>query len=350
LSDVFVETLTTPGADVVDYLDRSEDGSIFHGQAWATVLERSYGHETLYFIARDRSTVRGVFVIVRQRMWPFGEKWVALPYQFHSGPPIADDSETAATLIRAAIKAARASAARYLEVRTSRFSDVMQAEGLVRLHSGLQVTNLDLRTHQRGMIRRSTRAEVRHAAEGGVTIEHVPAAEGMKAFLGPYLRDMRDLGSPQAGRRFFDALVTEMPGALHMVLARRQGEVIGSLFVLGDRRATFARGSAGTMTPISREHFVGKALMYAAIEAARERGVAIFSMGITWEGNSGLNAYKSGWGGTTTPIESFVATLKGKAPTPGDYFGGYQFARKMWQKMPLFMAEPVGHRVTQWIG
>ena len=104
------------------------------------------------------------------------------------------------------------------------------------------------------------------------------------------------------------------------------------------------------MTAVAREHFVGKALMYAAIEAARERNVATFSLGMTWEGDAGLNAYKAGWGGTTEPVVAFVATLNGEAPRPGDYFGGYQLARRLWQKMPLLVAEPVGHRITRWIG
>lgn len=350
MSHLVVETLTTPGADVIDYLDRSDEASIFHGRAWASVLSRSYGHETLYFVARTPPTVRGVFVVVRQRMWPFGEKWIALPYQFHSGPPIADDAETAATLIRAAIKEARASAARYLEVRTARFGDVMQAAGLARVDSGLQVTNLDLRTHERRMIRRGILREVRYSAEGGVGIEHVTAAEGIKAFLPTYLRDMRDLGSPQAGHTFFNALLQEMPEAVHILVARRRGEILGSILVLGDRRAAFARGIAGTKTQSAREHYVSKALVYAAIEAAKERGVACLSLGITWHGDAGLSLYKEGWGGMTQPVECFVAPILGEAPKAGDYFGGYQLARRIWRRMPMMLAEPVGHRVTRWIG
>ena len=350
MTGTVVEMHQSPDPDVIEFLENNEHATIFHSAAWAKVLARSYGHETLFFVARAAANVRGVFVVVRQRLWPLGEKWVALPYQFHGGPPIADDPEIAEALIQAAVGAARDARARYLEVRTSRFSDVMQAAGMVRVDSGLQATNLDLRTHERGMIRKSTRKEIRYASEGGVVVEHVAPHEGMKLFLTPYLRDMRDLGTPQAGRSFFGALVRELPDKVHMAVARRHGEVVGSIMVLGDQRVAFARGYAGTMTRVSREHFVGKALVYAAIEAARARGVATLSLGLTWVGDVGLNAWKSGWGGTTQPIDSFVATLNGKAPRPGDYFGGYQLARRLWSKTPLVVAGPVGHRITRWIG
>lgn len=350
MTSVVVEMRQVLGADASRFLEGDAHATIFQGDAWASVLAQGYGHQTHFFVARSGTEVRGVFVVVRQRVWPLGEKWVALPYQFHCGPPIAEDPDIAAALIRAALAAARSANARYLEVRGSRFSDVMQAEGLVRVDTGLLATNIDFRTHTVGMIRKTTRHEVRYASEAGVVVEHVPAVEGMKLYLAMYLRDMRDLGTPQAGRKLFDAMSRHLAGALDIVVARRQGEVLGSMMVLGDQRVAFLRGVAGTMTPTSREHFVGKALTYAGIEAARARGVATFSMGMTWAGDAGLKAYKSGWGGTVEPIDSFVATFKGEAPRPGDYFGGYKLARRLWSKTPLLVAEPVGHRITRWIG
>jgi hypothetical protein len=53
-------------------------------------------------------------------------------------------------------------------------------------------------------------------------------------------------------------------------------------------------------------------------------------------------------GGTTVGGE--LAPLKGDAPKAGDYFGGHQLARRLWKRMPLMVASPVGHRVTTWIG
>lgn len=350
MSALVVETLTAPPSDVVDFLGRSEGASIFHGKSWATVLARSYGHETFFFVARSGSSVRGVFVAVRQRLWPLREKWVAMPYQFQAGAPVAEDEATAAALVRAALSAARSARALYLEIRSSRFAHVMMSEGLERVDTGLQATNLDLSTHRPDMIRKTIRKELRRAASWGVVTGSVPAPEGMKTFLSPYLRDMRDLGTPQAGTAFFDALLREMPDAVHIVVARREGQVLGSMLVLGDQRAAFARGSAGTMTPEARELNVGKALLHAAIEAAQQRGVRMLHLGITWEGNPGLNAYKEGWGGTTEPVEAFVAAISGKAPKAGDYFGSFQLARRLWGRMPMILAEPVGHRITRWIG
>lgn len=350
MTTISITMTTTPDPDVAAFLDTHEAATIFHSQAWAAVLSRSYGHLTRFFVARRGSTIAGVFVVVCQRMWPMGEKWVALPYQFHGGMPVTDDPSIAAVLIQTAVQAARDAGARYLEVRDTLSGEKPEAGDLVPVESGLQVTDIDLRTYDPARIRYTTRAEVRYAAEKGVIVEHVAPDEGFRAFLPPYLRDMRDLGTPQAGLRFFEALVKEMPEHVHIAVARLAGDIIGSLLVLGDRRTAFLRGTTGTRTQRGREHFVGKALTYAAIAAARDRGVSRFHFGITWEKDAGLSAYKSAWRGVTQPVRLYVAPLRGAPPSPGDYFGGFQLARTIWKRLPLAIAGPVGHRVTQWIG
>jgi predicted N-acyltransferase len=289
-------------------------------------------------------------VVVRQRVWPLGEKWVAVPYQFQSGAPIADNPEVAAALGRHAIEDAKAAGVRSLEVRSTVPAPALEEAGFQRAESGLQVTSLDLLTHDRMKIRRTTRAEVRYSSEAGVRIERVPAAEGMRVFLTPYFREMRSMGTPQAGRRFFNALVQFMPEHVHMSVARLGDNVLGAILVLGDSHAAFARSTSGTSTALGREHFVGKALMHDAIEAARARGVRMYHLGITWEKDAGLAAYKAGWGGVTEPVIRYVWSRSATHETPGELLGGYRTARRIWSRLPLVIAEPLGHQITRWIG
>jgi predicted N-acyltransferase len=191
---------------------------------------------------------------------------------------------------------------------------------------------------------------VRYSSEAGVRIDRVPAAEGIQAFLMPFYREMRSMGTPQAGRRFFNALVQYMPEHVHMGVARLGEEVLGAIFILGDSHAAFMRSTCGTTTPRGREHFVGKALTYDAIEAARARGVRMFHLGITWEKDAGLAAYKAGWGGVTESVTRYVWSPRSTSVTPGELLGGYQTARRIWSRLPLVIAEPLGHQITRWIG
>jgi hypothetical protein len=345
-----IEVARATVAEAAAAFDASPDATVFHGARWAQVMAESYGHQTHVLVARDGTAIRGAFSVVRQRVWPLGEKWVALPYQFHAGAPIAGDQDVVARLVEQMVHDARQAGAKFLEVRTTFPSDALERGGLTRLGSGLQVTDLDLRSHTDTMIRRGIRREIRYAAEAGVVVEHVSATEGMQMFVAPYLREMRGLGTPQASPKFFDILAATAPDHVHISVAKRGGEVLGAILVIGDERMAYARGMFGASSARGREFFIGKALTHGAIEAARRRGVRRFHLGITWDRDEGLSAYKAGWGGETTPVLLYRSTFRGDAPQPGDYFGGFTLVRRAWQYVPQPLADVIGQQVTRWIG
>lgn len=336
--------------DTAAFLASCGGACVFHAAPWARVLRSSYGHGTDVHTARIGDSVVGAFIVVRQRAFPFGEKHVALPYQFFGGEPLTDDADVRIALIRSAAARARAARAKYLEIRTKKSYPEFAAEGFCEIDSQLVVTDLHLPDYDLSKIRRGILREVKYAAEAGLEIRHLEPKVGMPIFRDLYRREMRGFGAPQAGPSFFAALLREMPEQIFISTAVLGGETIGAIFVIGDENAVFGRGIAGATTARGREYFVGKALTYAAIEAAKNRGQKIFHMGITWVGDGGLSAYKGGWQGETQAVRLYVLPIRGEAPAPGGYFEGFRLAKAVWKRMPLFFCDWMGHQVTRWIG
>jgi hypothetical protein len=350
MSELVVERAEGPGLEALErFLDMRADATIFHRAAWQRVVEASYGHRCDLWIARRDGEVRGCFPVMRMRAPFAGEKHVALPYQFATGAPLAADAGVATALIERAAREARAAGAKFLEIR-SREPIAGAAElGLRVIDSQLVTTDLDLATFDEKALSRGIRREVGYAREAGLVIEDATDREGLDSFLDLYLPEMRAHGAPQAGRVFFATLARVMPKNVFVHLARLGGELVGGILVLGDDRLACGRGIAG-QTARGRACFAGKALTHAAIVAARRRGVATFHMGMTFVGDRGLASYKDGWRGRTSPVLLSVLPLAGAPPEPGSYFEGFALAKALWRRLPLFLCDAIGHRVTRWIG
>lgn len=331
------------------FLDARSDSTVFHSVEWTDVIRATYGHETRYWIAKAGARVVGVFPVTVMRAPFLGRKYVAMGYQMHSGHPLAEDDEVAATLVRNALADAIEGGGRYFEVRHYGDSAVLESAGLQRIDSGLCTTNVALDGIDLQRIRRNHRRGVRSAGEQGVVIEQSNSLDDLRSFRKLYRLESRSIGAPQAGWHYFERLHALASGMLRVYLARVDGDVIGGMLTLGGRNFEFARRSAYS-SPDALSRHVGTALYWSAIEAAAKRGCAEFSCGLSWTGDRGLIHWKEGWSGTTRPVYLHVHPIRSRPPVQGDYFEGFGMARAVWKRLPLAVADVIGHQVTRWIG
>lgn len=332
-----------------EFLESHPERAVFHAPQWHQFVEDVYGHRCLYWAATVERRILGILPVTVVRHPLAGTKMVALAYQMHSGMPLGTGEEIQEFLIDAALSAARRKQARYLEIRTRGKIEALDRLGFVSPDPELVVTTTPLAGLRLSQIRRGHRGEVRYASRRGVTVAESNSMDDLRQFYRLYLHESRALGVPRPGWSFYRALKENLGESCRLLTATAEsGEMLGALLLLDDGINVFARDGAYS-SPAALRLKIGKALFWRALEDAAGRGNQSFHFGISWVRNEGLIKWKEGWNGTTRPIYQYSYSFGSRSPTSDSYFSGFRLAKAIWRRLPMPVAERLGHQVTRWI-
>ena len=105
-------------------------GLAYQLYAWKEAIERAYGFECHYFIAKEEGNVKGVFPLARIHL-PFCKgNLVSLPY-CDAGGILADSTSIADSLLNHALDLANGNGIRFVEIRSAEsFGDVSSDNSL----------------------------------------------------------------------------------------------------------------------------------------------------------------------------------------------------------------------------
>lgn len=348
-TSVQIEPLTEAGIPALkSFLREHPEASVFHAPEWHRVIDETYGHHCDYWIAWLDREIAGVFPVVAVRHPLLGTKMIAMPYQFHSGLPLAVSEGIQLELVRCALARAKNLGARYLEIRHYEAVPFLEDLGFVSMDSQLVTTSTPLDGLDIKQVRSGHRRNVQYAIDHGVAIVPSENLAEWKLFWRLHLRDGRRMGSPQADWSFFQKLHQIARSRCWLLLAWSSHKCIGGLMLLDDGRNVFARYGASTSPEAVRMH-VGKALLWQALSAAARRGCRTFNLGISWSRDRGLIKYKEGWSGSTRPVFQYVYPITSMPPASGSYFEGFQWAKAAWRRLPLWVVGRMGYHVTRWV-
>jgi hypothetical protein len=334
---------------VARFLGARSDATVFQSAEWAGVIETVYGHDVRSWVATTGSEVVGLFQATAMRVPGLGCKYLASPYQMHSGMPIADDEQVRAALVEQAVIAARTDGAKYFEIRHFEDAPELRPLGFRPATSGLVTTSIPLKNLALTQAEHGHRQRVRKAERIGVEVVRTDSLADLRTFRRMYLETGRAMGAPQPGWPHFAATSELMRDRLSLYMASRAGRTIAGFLVLGDQRVAFARCSAHSSKEALSVN-AGHALWWRALQDAAAVGCESFHCGVSWVGDVGLIKWKEGWGGVSRPVHAFVLPLKSTAPEAGGYFEGFTWAKAVWKRLPLTVVDVVGHQVTRWIG
>jgi FemAB-related protein (PEP-CTERM system-associated) len=210
-----------------------------HLNGWRRVVERGYGHQAVYLWAREGGAVRGILPLVFLRSRLFCRSLVSMPF-LDEGGVCADGPAIARALVDEAARLARGLAAD-LDLRHRHPS------GLDLEPHGSKVTfRLDLSPGADAVWARldaKVRNQVRKAQKSGLVVEWAGRA-GVADFYDVFAVNMRDLGSPVHGRRFFEALLEEFGSGARLALVRRDGRAVGGAVCLAFRDTVYVPWSS----------------------------------------------------------------------------------------------------------
>jgi serine/alanine adding enzyme len=311
----------------------------FHLYGWRTVIERVYGHECIYLVARTAGgTIAGALPLVRVQSVLFGHYLVSMPFVNYGGPL---GTEAAVRQLGArAVEMARADNVKLLEMR----SRIELPLDLPASHRKITVV-LDLQNDPDALFKKldsKLRSQVRKPQKEGVTVRF--GRDQVAPFFDVFSRHMRDLGTPAQPRVLFET-IAEVFGESVWFGCAYVGErpvACGAGFVWGNE---FEMTWASSLVEFKKVA-PNMLLYWAFMERACREGLSVFNFGRCSPG-SGTHKFKLQWGGRDETLWWYDFAPNGEAVTPSADGGAYSWGPRIWKKLPLGVATVLGPRIVR---
>lgn len=319
-----------------DFVNRHPDATGYHLWRWRSVIERAFGHETIYLAARRGHAIVGVLPAVMMKSWLFGRAMVSVPFVNYGGVLATDERDARALLDQAANVAARERLA-HLQLRhlTRRFDDLPVRRHKVTMRLALPPDA----TQAWERLDRKVRNQVKKAQKNELTTE-TGGRELLRAFYTVFASNMRDLGTPVYGRRFFDEVFDQFPLQTRLFLVRYRGAPVAAAIGYTYRDVLAIPWASSTRA--SRPLCANTLLYWHAILHAIADGRATLDFGQSTPGDGGFQ-FKRQWGAEPSPLYwEYRLVTGGRLPDQSPANPKFKPAIAMWKRLPL--------RVATWLG
>ena len=312
----------------------------YHVWAWRGVFARAFGHRSIYLIARASGRIAGVLPLVHIRSLVFGRSLTSLPFLNYGGV-VAEGTDTAEALAKAAADLAGARHCDHVELR---HVDRQFPALPCKQHKVTMTLRLQRRMWEQ--LDRKVRNQIRKAQKSELVSEH-GGSELLTAFYDVFARNMRDLGTPVYGRRFFEEILKTFPERTRVHVVRLKGAPVaaGITFQGGSTVEVPWASSIRDYNSLCPNHL----LYWGVIERAVETGAAVLDFGRSTP-NEGTYKFKEQWGAQPVVLHWEYPSLKGeRLPNASPTNPKFQLAVRMWKKLPLSIATRVGPSIVRTI-
>ena len=324
------------------YVLNHAEASGYQLMGWRQVMERSFGHQTFYLMARDeKAQVRGVLPLVFLSSRLFGRFLVSMPFVNYGGV-LTDNAEAQQALLETAVSRATALGATHIELRHQR---LLRLDWTSKQHKVSM--RLDLPREPETLWKRfpsKLRSQVRRALKEQPTVR-IDGAELLDDFYRVFSRNMRDLGTPVYGRRFFETILETFPkdARICAVYLGRQPVAAGFLYgfqttleipwASSDRR--YNRLSANML------------LYSSALEYACREGFEVFDFGRSTPGGSTYR-FKEQWGARPVPLYWYHWSREARpVPDISPENSKYGLAIRAWKRLPVTLTRLIGPSIVR---
>jgi len=309
---------------------------------WRRVVQKAFGHRTLYLMVRDEhGQVRGVLPLVLVASRLFGRFLVSMPFVNYGGV-LTESSDAQRALLEAAVSRAVSLGARHIELRHER---LLQLDWTPKQHKVSM--RLDLPREPETLWKRfpsKLRSQIRRALKEELTVR-IEGIEILDDFYRVFARNMRDLGTPVYGRRFFRAILEEFPKDARVcaVYLGRRPVAAGFLYGFKDTLEIPWASSDRRYNNLSPNML----LYSAALEHACREGFATFDFGRSTPGG-GTYRFKEQWGAHPVPLYWYHRSCDGRpVPDVSPENSKYRAAVELWKKLPLTLTRLIGPSIVK---
>jgi FemAB-related protein (PEP-CTERM system-associated) len=312
--------------------------------AWPLVLQRSLGHTPYVLEAVREGKTQGFLPLAYVRSLLFGRFLVSLPYLNYGGV-LAGDDQAAGLLIDRAIDLAGRLRVRYLELRQETAAN----------HPGLARGRTD-KVHMRlalpgspgklwDQIPSKVRSQVRKGVKNDLAVEW-GGHDLLPAFHAVFSHNMRDLGTPSYGKKFFAEILSQFPGRCEICVVRAGRLPVAAGLLLHGWGVTEVPSASSL-----RRHnptCANMLLYWKLLERAAERGQEEFDFGRSSLDSSTFR-FKKQWGAQPTAAQWQCHARTGSPDEMRPQNPRYGRLIRIWQRLPLALTRLAGPRIVRGI-
>lgn len=328
------EAVTDDRARWDAWVTAREDSHFGQRWGWGELTAASYGVRRRWWLAEDGDAVVGVLPLfeVRGR----GAALFSAP-----GGLLARDADVAAALLEPARACLREGGHRWIELRDQKpawpglETNTEHVTMVLELAADPDAQWKTFDAKLRNQIRKGEKAAF--AVTWG--------AGQVDTFHRVLLENMRDLGTPIRGPRYYRDALDRLGGAGDLLVIAKDGDPAGVMFTVA-HGGTFADPWASSL----RRHFAhcpNQVLYWEAIRRAFALGLRRFDFGRSqWQ--SGTFRFKEQWGAKPVPLHyQYVLGTARTFPTLADQKSGFDVAVRAWRKLPVPLAGLLGEPVKR---
>lgn len=323
-----------------DEFVRAQAGwTAFHLTSWRRVIDRAFGHRCDYLEARRDGEIVGVLPLVTVKSRLFGHYLVSMPFVSYGGPLGATSAVAVLAEHAVGLAADRSADLLQLRARTTVSDELDASTHKITVLLDLPETPETLWNGLKAKVR----SQVRRPQKEGFDVRF--GVDQVDLFWHVFARHMRDLGTPVLPRRFFRIIADEL------------GETV-TFGCVYDGETPIAAGCtiewgseveitwASSLRSYNRQA-PNMLLYWSFMELAIERGHRTFNFGRCTPGG-GTHRFKRQWGGRDEPLYWHQWT-GGRAKTPSPDDGAYALGVRVWQRLPLQIANALGPHIVRHI-
>ena len=319
------------------------EASFFHRAGWQPVIERSFRHKSYFLYAEAAGEIRGVLPLVHVNSRLFANGLISTPFCVAGGPAAADPAAHAALDDHARALMARLGAD-FLEYRSPArpHPDWPQKAGL---YAGFERPLAADEDANLKAIPRKQRAVVRKALAGELSWG---LDDEIEPFYRLYALSVRNLGTPVFAKAYFRHLRATFGADCEILTVRQAGRPVASVlsFYFRDTVLPYYAGAGGAARRLGANDLMYWQLMRRAVE----RGCTRFDFGRSKQG-TGPYAFKKNWGFTPRPLVHEYRLRPGQAvPDVNPLNPKYRLFIKLWQRLPLAVANRLGPPIVRHLG
>ncbi len=314
----------------------------YHPYDWRKVFENAFGHRCFYLLAtREDGAVCGVLPLVQLKSRLFGNFLVSVPCFSYCGT-LAEDEVSRDALIEAAWRVAEEVGARHVELRHpgNIEADRPYRDDRVAMRLDLPASEDDLWARFPSKLR----AQIRRPSKEGAVCED-GAGELLGDFYRVFSRNMRDLGTPVFPKSLFEQMCRYFPDSTRVFVVRLNGTPCAAGITYGFRDR-IEIPSASSLRAYNRTS-VNMLLYWSAIRYAIERGYRVFDFGRSAV-DGGTYRFKKQWGALPQALRwHYCLPENSELPRLNPQNAKFRLAIRLWQRLPLTVANALGPRIVR---
>jgi len=345
------------------FVINTEGGTCYHLSNWKAVFEQTYLYQTYYLYSIETNNanesdnlnpnISGILPLVLIKSVFFGRFLISLPFFDHVS--VLTQSENAEiALIEKAIQIAKKENAEFIEFRYHFPSLMNDSNG--NWYGGELITNqhklsllLDLPSTSDELwksFKSKLRSQIKKPMKEGLTAR-IGGIEEVDNFYKVFSENMRDLGTPVNDKKLFENILILFPQDSRICIVSKEKQAIAAGLVVGFKGKLHIPWASALK---KFNHMSPNMLLYWTIlEYACGQKYRIFDFGRSTPG-VGTHKFKEQWNPRPVPLYWHYWVPNGrKKPNLNKENPKFQTFIKVWQKLPLSIANLIGPRIVKYL-